>query len=330
MALPHDWLTWRLGGGPSGARLTELVTDRSDASGTGYFDPSAGEYRPDLLRLAMGHEPALPVVLAPGGVAGRLVGGDGLFAGGAVLGPGCGDNAGAALGLGALPGDVVVSIGTSGVVSAVSATATADPSGIIAGFADATGRFLPLACTLNAARVLDTVAGLLGVGPAELAKLALRAEPGTGGLVLVPYLEGERTPDRPTATGALHGITLGALTREGLARAAVEGVLCGLADGLDALRAEGVACERVLLVGGGARSAAVRRIAPTVLGLPVLVPEPGEYVATGAARQAAWAASGAAEPPVWEATGMRRFDADPQPAIRRRYAEARQSVLEHL
>jgi xylulokinase len=225
---------------------------------------------------------------------------------------------------------VVVSIGTSGVVSAVSATATSDPSGIVAGFADAQGRFLPLVCTLNAARVLDTVARLLGVGPAELAELALRADPGVGGLVLVPYLEGERTPDRPTATGALHGLTLGDLTREGLARAAVEGVLCGLADGLDALRGQGVACERVLLVGGGARSAAVQRIAPGVLGLPVLVPEPGEYVATGAARQAAWALSGAAGPPGWQRPGTRRFDADPLPGIRRRYAQARESVLERL
>jgi xylulokinase len=225
---------------------------------------------------------------------------------------------------------VVVSIGTSGVVSAVSATATTDPSGIVAGFADAQGRFLPLVCTLNAARVLDTVARLLGVGPAELAELALSADPGVGGLVLVPYLEGERTPDRPTATGALHGITLDDLSREGLARAAVEGVLCGLADGLDALRGEGVACERVLLVGGGARSAAVQRIAPGVLGLPVLVPEPGEYVATGAARQAAWALSGAAEPPVWQSPGTRRFDADPRPEIRWRYAQARESVLEQL
>ncbi len=330
VALPHDWLTWRLGGAPSGARLSELVTDRSDASGTGYFDPSGGEYRLDLLSRALGHVPALPAVLAPGAAAGRLAADGGLSGEGALLGPGCGDNAGAALGLAAQPGDVVVSIGTSGVVSAVSATGTADPSGIIAGFADAGGRFLPLVCTLNAARVLDTVAGLLGVGPAELAELELRAEAGVNGLVLVPYLEGERTPDRPTATGALHGITLGGLTREGLARAAVEGVLCGLADGLDALRGEGVACERVLLVGGGARSEAVQRVAPSVLGLPVLVPEPGEYVATGAARQAAWVLSGAPDPPPWEATGVRRFEADPQPAIRRRYAEARDSVLDQL
>lgn len=341
VALPHDWLTWRLGGPPSGARLAGLVTDRSDASGTGYFDPAGGDYRLDLLRRAFGHEPALPMVLPPGAVAGELVGGGpaggGLVEGtgpgrprGAVLGPGCGDNAGAALGLGAVPGDVVVSIGTSGVVSAVSATPTADPSGIIAGFADASGRFLPLACTLNAARVLDTVAALLGVEPQELAELALRAAPGAGGLVLVPYLEGERTPDRPTATGALHGITLDGLTRQGLARAAVEGVLCGLADGLDALRGEGVACERVLLVGGGARSAAVQRIAPGVLGLPVVVPRPAEYVALGAARQAAWVLSGSPEPPSWEGGAAERVEEDARPEIRHRYAEAREWVLEQL
>jgi xylulokinase len=340
VALPHDWLTWRLGGAATGRRLDELVTDRSDASGTGYFDPSTGGYRLDLLRRALGHEPALPRVLDPAGVAGELGAGEPAGDGphpahrrgtaAAVLGPGCGDNAGAALGLGARPGDVVVSIGTSGVVSAVSETGTADPTGIIAGFADGTGRFLPLVCTLNAARVLDTVGRLLGVGPSELADLALRADPGAGGLVLVPYLEGERTPDRPTATGALHGITLGGLTREGLARAAVEGVLCGLADGLGALRSAGVACERVLLVGGGARSAAVQRIAPSVLGLPVAVPVPGEYVAVGAARQAAWVLSGAAEPPEWPATGLQRFDTDPVPAIRRRYADARDCVLEQL
>ena len=346
VALPHDWLTWRLAvgvsgaagragpAGPAGARLDSLITDRSDASGTGYFDPSGGCYRRDLLRRALGHEPRLPEVLAANGVAGELAASSAEALGaraGTVIGPGCGDNAGAALGLGARTGDVVVSIGTSGVVSAVSATATADPTGIIAGFADATGQFLPLVCTLNAARVLDAVARLLGVGPGELAELALRAQPGAGGLVLVPYLQGERTPDRPTATGALHGITFGSLTREGLARAAVEGVLCGLADGLDALRASGVTCERVRLVGGGARSAAVQRIAPSVLGLPVLVPDPGEYVAIGAARQAAWVHSGAAEAPAWTATtatGVRRIGGDPEPGVRQRYAEARETVLE--
>ena len=216
---------------------------------------------------------------------------------GALLGPGTGDNAAAALGLAARPGDVIVSIGTSGVVSAVSATPTADPSGIVAGFADATGAYLPLVCTLNAARVLASTARILGVTLAELSDLALSAPAGSGGLVMVPYFDGERTPNRPDASGSVLGLRHDNATPAHLARASVEGLLCGLADGMDAMRAEGVAIERVLLVGGGARSEALRRIAPTVFGTPVLVPDPGEYVADGAARQAAWVLSGRTDAP---------------------------------
>src|SRR6185369_3732301 len=127
-------------------------------------------------------EVALPRVLAPSEAAGQA-------ATGQVLGPGAGDNAAAALGLGARPGDVVVSIGTSGVACAVSDVPTADPTGTVAGFASATGEHLPLVCTLNAARVLDSTATLLGVDHDRLAELALNAPAGAGGLVLVPYLE---------------------------------------------------------------------------------------------------------------------------------------------
>jgi xylulokinase len=227
----------------------------------------------------------------------------------------------AALGLGARPGDVVVSVGTSGVVSAVADMPAADDSGIVAGFADATGRYLPLVCTLNAARVLDATARLLGVGLEELSRLALSAPPGSGGLVLVPYLEGERTPNRPDATGAVHGLQLSTATPAHVARAAVEGLLCGLADGLDALTRHGARTERVLLVGGGARSEALRRIAPAVLGRPVLVPPAGEYVADGAALQAAWVLAGGDEPPEWPLTGAELYEAEHIPAVRARYAE---------
>lgn len=127
---------------------------------------------------------------------------------------------------------------------------------------------------------------LLGVDHAALSDLALAAEPGSGGLRLVPYFEGERTPNLPDATAELTGMTLASTTRENLARAAVEGMLSGLAAGLDAVRGLGVPIERALLVGGGAQSEAVRRIAPEVLGIPVEVPAPAEYVALGAARQA--------------------------------------------
>ncbi|MGY1605540.1 MULTISPECIES: xylulokinase [unclassified Geodermatophilus] len=313
VCLPHDWLTWVLAGTPG---LGALVTDRGDASGTGYWSAATGEYRPDLLERALGRTPAVPRVLGPAEAAGTS-------ATGAVLGPGTGDNAAAALGLAAEPGDVVCSVGTSGVVSIVSDTPAADATGAVAGFADATGRYLPLVATLNAARVLDATARLLGVDHDELSRLALSAPAGAGGLALVPYLEGERTPDRPDSTGALHGLTLATSTPAHLARAAVEGLLCGLADGLDAVRATGAQVRRVLLVGGGARSAAVRAIAPAVLGVPVLVPPPGEYVADGAARQAAWVLSGDAEPPAWERPGTELHEADPTPAVRERYAEVR-------
>jgi xylulokinase len=141
--------------------------------------------------------------------------------------------------------------------------------------------------------------------------------------VLVPYLEGERTPDRPRSTGALHGLTLTTAEPGYLARAAVEGLLCGLADGLEAIAALGNPVRRVFLVGGGARSEAVRRLAPAVLGVPVLVPPPGEYVADGAARQAAWVLDGGGTPPVWPATSTETYEADPVPFVRERYAEVR-------
>ncbi len=316
VCLPHDWLTWTLAadlGSPSG--LGSLRTDRSDASGTGYWSAVAGEYRPDLLERGFGRDLTVPEVAGPHDPAAQV--------GGLVLGPGAGDNAAAALGVGAEPGDVVVSIGTSGVVSAVASVPARDPSGIVAGFADATGRYLPLVCTLNGSRVLDATARLLGTDHAGLSELALSAPAGADGLVLVPYLEGERTPDRPDATGALHGLTLGSTSPAHLARAAVEGLLCGLADGLDALRDQGAEVSRVLLVGGAARSEAVRRIAPAVLGCPVLVPEPGEYVADGAARQAAWVLAGTPEPPAWQVAGTETFEAAPTPSVRDRYAEVR-------
>ncbi len=318
VALPHDWLTWRLlGYGPRGEatrgpELGALVTDRSDASGTGYFDAATDRYDLDLLERALGTGAVtLPRVLAPEAPAGRTP--DGV-----VVGPGCGDNAGAALGLAAGAGDVVISVGTSGTVFAVSDRAVADPTGAVAGFADASGRFLPLIATLNAARVLVAAARLLGVDLAGLAELALAAEPGSGGLVLVPYFEGERTPNLPTATATLSGLTLASTTRENLARAAHEGMLCGLGAGLDALRAVGVRERRLLLIGGAAQSRAVQAVAAQVFDAPVMVPTPGEYVAAGAAAQAAWALTG--ERTGWPVALAAEPTPDPRPEIRARYA----------
>jgi xylulokinase len=252
----------------------------------------------------------------------------GTTAQGLILAPGAGDNAAAGLGLGAVEGDVVVSIGTSGTVFAVSATPTADPTGTVAGFADCTGRFLPLVCTLNAARVLDAAGTILGVDHAQLADLALSAPAGADGVVLVPYLEGERTPNKPNATGALHGLRLATSTPAHIARASVEGMLCALADGLDALVQQGVAVRRVLMVGGGSRSAAVRQIAPAIFGVPVVTPPEGESVADGAARQAAWVVLGGAEPPTWRLGETRTYEAAPTPAVRAAYARARELVTD--
>lgn len=287
--LPHDWLTWRLLGRPA-----EAVTDRSDVSGTGYWSPAEERYRDDLLERALGRAARTPRVLQPSDEAGHTTRG-------AVIGPGAGDNAGAALGLQVVGGDVVVSLGTSGTVFGTADRPACDPTGTVAGFADASGRFLPLVCTLNATRVLDATASLLGVDHAGLDRLAAAAPPAADGLVFVPYLDGERTPNLPDASASLFGLRRTTMTPGHLARAAVLGVLCGLADGLDELRAHGVTPRRVVLVGGGARSEALRAAAAEVFALPVRVPEPAEYVALGAARQAAWVLSGSVDPPVWTA-----------------------------
>ena len=347
VALPHDWLSWRIAGygpagdptAPLGPQLDRLFTDRSDASGTGYYDAGSGQYRPDLLERALGRtDVVLPRVVGvseAGAVAHPSVAGSEIDASagsetGCLIGPGAGDNAGASLGLGMTPGDIAISIGTSGVVSAVAPERTADGSGAINGFADATGNALMLAVTLNAARVLDAARTVLDVDFDGLARLALQAPPGSDGLVLVPYLEGERTPNRPDATGTLHGIRLATSTPAHLARAYIEGMLCGLADGLDALRAQGVSVDRLMLIGGAAQSPAVQQIAPQVFGLPIGIPEPGEYVADGAARQAAWTLAAAHTPdtaaPAWSTTIATTLEADPEPVIREQYAAVRDLV----
>jgi xylulokinase len=313
VVLPHDWLTSRL------LDSGDLVTDRGDASGTGYWSPATGAYRSDLLELAFGRTIGTPRVLGPSERAGQT-------ADGMLVAAGTGDNMAAALGLSIGPGDVVVSLGTSGTVFATYDAVTADASGFVAGFADATGRQLPLVCTLNAARVLTATAAMLGTDLAGLDRLALAAPPGAGGLVLLPYLDGERTPDLPDATGTLGGLTRTNATPENLARAAVEGMLCGLADGIDALRMVGVPVERVLLIGGAARSAAVAAVAPLVFGCPVALPAPAEYVARGAARQAAWTLSGEAVSPAWPGSLNPLPEAIVVPEIRDAYSALRRVV----
>ena len=330
--LPHDWLTWRLTGGHSGhsghgghsghSGPVEAATDRGDASGTGYFSPAAGRWLPEFAAAALGHPVGLPRLAAPAEIVARTPGG-------AALSAGTGDNMGAALGLGVGLGEVVVSIGTSGTAYAVAAEPAADESGLVAGFADATGRFLPLVATVNAARILTVTARMLGTDPEGLSRLALAAPAGAGGLTLLPYLDGERSPNRPGASGVLRGLTSTNTTPENLARAAVEALLCSLADAIGNLADCGITAQRVILIGGAARSEAVRRIAPAIFGVPVTVPPPAEYVALGAARQAAWALSGAASPPGWPLPGFSaEYTAEPDPLVRERYAALRDATAD--
>ena len=255
----------------------------------------------DLLRLVsddVDWEAALPEVLAPDAVAGEWRGA------GITVAAGTGDNMAAALGLGLRPGDLALSLGTSGTAFTVSTEAAADPTGTVAGFADATGRYLPLVCTMNATKVTDAVARLLGVDQARFDALALEAPAGAGGLVLVPHLDGERTPNRPDATGVLTGLR-NDVTPAQLARAAVEGVVCNLLAGADALGPE-TAHGTVFLVGGAARSAAYRRVVADLTGRPVRVPAEDELVAAGAAVQAAAVHHGRDVAEVAEAWGLGR------------------------
>jgi xylulokinase len=316
--LPHDWLTWQILG-----RSTYPTTDRSDASGTGYYSVCDEAYRLDLLEWAFGRSPELPTVIGPSASAGTTPGGT-------LVGAGCGDNAGAALGLSLRPGEVAVSIGTSGTVFTSTERKIRDPSGAIAGFADATGRQLPLLATINGARVLASTAAMLGVDLAKFDALASSGPVDAAGLTLVPYLDGERTPNLPLATGSLVGLTRAAMNPENMARASVLGLLCLLADALDKLRGQEIEAQRVVLVGGGSRSLSLQAAAADIFQMEVVIPEPGEYVALGAARQAAWALSRAGAPPAWERRVERTISpsgsADWTATVRGRFSEARQRL----
>jgi xylulokinase len=230
------------------------------------------------------------------------------------------------LGEGAGPGDVVISIGTSGVVSAFADSPTADPTGQVINSADATGRFLRVASTPIAARVLDATAQMLGVGHAELSRLALSAPAGSDGLVLLPYFAKAANLAHLRASGVVHGLTEANSTPAHIARAAMEGILCSLAESLEALTGHGARPERLLLVGGGARSEAVRQIAPTVFGQPVVILDSEELGARGAARQAAWTLTSTLEPPAWRTAGQ-VLHGEAVPFIRARFADARSLYL---
>lgn len=308
IALPHDWLSWQLQGGKE---IKKIFTDRSDASGTGYFDSVSNQYCGDIFSFVLPHAANihLPNVVDPNSFAGETTTGIPIAAG-------AGDNAGAALGVGAKVGDLVISLGTSGTAFVVSDSPTHDPSGEVAGFADATGNFLPLACTLNAAKIFATTSALLNLTFDEFSSLALKAPVGADGLRLLPHFDGERTPNRPNSRGQLVGITHANFTRENIARAAIEGVLAGMVYAATAVSHLGVHWNRVLLIGGAAKNEAVQNIAAQLFGGEVFIPAPGEYVADGAAKQAAWALARSVNPPQWRSNNFKNVSAEQSQEIK--------------
>ncbi|MEY4175049.1 MAG: xylulokinase [Actinomycetota bacterium] len=310
--LPHDWMTFRLTG--------EYVTDRGDASGTGYWSPAEEQYRTDLLGLVADVDwpSMLPRVAAPNEIVGEW--------NGVPVACGTGDNMGAALGIGLQAGTAVVSVGTSGTAYTVASEPTADASGAVAGFASADGRYLPLVCTLNAGKVLAAVARLLAVDHDGLDHLAAQSTAGSRGLTLLPYFDGERTPNLPGASGWLTGLRTD-VGRDDVARAAVEGVCCSLLDAVDEL-ARHAPVRRVLLTGGGARSEAVRGVFAGLSPWPVQVVDADEAVAAGAAVQACAVAEGIDHAEVARRWGLGAAnDVVPWTAggeVRERYAAARE------
>jgi xylulokinase len=276
--LPHDFVTERLCG--------RAVTDRGDASGTAWWSTRDETYSGEVLDHVGLDRSLLPDVLGPSDRAGEVsasAAGHLGLAEGALVGPGTGDNMGAALGLGAAAGEPVVSLGTSGTAYAVMEQRAVDPSGTVAGFADAGGGFLPLAATLNATQAVDRFAEWLGLDREAAAE---RTE-----AVVLPYLDGERTPDLPRAAGMVAGLRHHT-TREEILLAAYEGAAASLIEALDELARQGSGLDPdapLILIGGGARGAVWQRVVARLSGRRVLVPKADELVALGAAAQAAGA-----------------------------------------
>jgi xylulokinase len=292
--LPHDFVTERLCG--------RGATDRGDASGTAWWSTRDEAYAGEVLDLIDLDPALLPDVLGPRERAGEVSASAARELGlreRALVGPGTGDNMGAALGLGAAAGEPVVSLGTSGTAYAVMDDRAVDPTGTVAGFADASGRFLPLVATLNATLAVDRVAGWLGLDREAAAERTTA--------VVLPYLDGERTPNLPRAAGMISGLRH-ATTREEILLAAYEGAAASLVEALDLLAEQGSgldAAAPLLLVGGGARGGAWQRVVARLSGRPLQVPDADELVALGAAAQATACLSGEAPEEVARRWGTR-------------------------
>ena len=322
MCLPHDFLNLWLTG--------EFVTEYGDASGTAYFDVRARRYS-DVVLTAIDERrdwkrtlpPVAPSISVVGTLRREAAEALGLDAGIAVSAGG-GDNMCAAIGCDIVAaGPVAVSLGTSGTVFAYRAEPAVDPLGEAAAFCDSTGGWLPLAATLNCTSATEWARELFGMSHAEVDATVARG--GGPGPVFLPYLSGERTPNRPQAAGILAGLRPDH-GRDAIVRAVFEGVTFGLAYGLDALRRSGVAPSEVTLVGGGAASDAWAQLCADVFALPVIRPQIVEAAASGAARQAQWAVDG--KRPAIAPVDSRRFEPRARPELRE--AAERLAVLRDL
>ncbi len=279
--LPHDYLTYRLTG--------EHATDRGDASGTGWWSSATEAYASEALELVRLDERMLPAVVSPGAPAGEVdaaaASAIGVPAGVPVAG-GTGDNMGAALGLGLRPGRPVMSLGTSGTIYAVSDSRIVDPSGVVAGFATADRGFLPLAATLNCTLAVDRYSGWLGLDRDQIAE--------TTDVIVLPYLDGERTPNLPDAAGSIHGLRHHTKPEE-ILLAAYQGAAASLLDAMSAISAAGSGIPDnapLILIGGGAKGKAWQRVIADLSQRRLVVPDIEEPVAMGAAIQAASMLSG--------------------------------------
>jgi xylulokinase len=283
--LPHDYLNFWLTG--------ERQMEYGDASGTGLMDVRTREWSKPILQFI---DPELESMLPPlrsskraAGLLRTVLRKKWGLAEDALVSAGSGDNMMSAIGTGNIhPGMVTVSLGTSGTICAFSEEPVIDPKGEVAGFCDATDHWLPLTCTMNVGVATEKVRQLFGWDVPGFEKQIESVPAGAGGLLFLPYLQGERTPNLPKGSGVFHGLTTENMKPNFIGRSVVEGVTLGLAYGLRRFKELGIAAEEIRLTGGGSKSAVWRQIATDVLGLPTLALKVTEGAALGAAIHAAW------------------------------------------
>jgi D-xylulose kinase len=284
--LPHDYLNWWLTGA--------LFMEYGDASGTALMDvrrrrwSEAAAHAIDRALLAK--LPALSPSDQPAGVLRESTAKELGLRPGILVSAGGGDNMMGAIGTGnTSPGVVTASFGTSGTIYACAQRPVIDPRGEIAAFCDSTNRWLPLLCTMNVTVATEMVRRDFKLDHAAFEKTASKAPPGAGGLLLLPYLEGERTPNLPDGTGAFFGVRPKTFTASHFARAAIEGVTLGMNYGMRRLADLGVRATQVRATGGGARSRLWRQIMADVFNAEVVTLRVAEGAAYGAALQSIWA-----------------------------------------